>query len=64
MPSLALQAEPLEEGEQVLGGEHQLQPRLIGSELAEGEVAQPGVLAATDAILDVGAGAMAGLELG
>ncbi len=35
---LAIRAEPLEEGEQVLGGAHQLQPDLVGGELAEGEV--------------------------
>jgi hypothetical protein len=63
-PGLSLQAQPLEEGEQVLGGEHQLQPDLVGGERLEGEVPEPGVLAAADAVLDVGAGAMAGLELG
>lgn len=47
-----------------LGGEHQLQPDLVGGELAEGEVAQPGVLTAADAVLDVGVGAVPGLELG
>jgi len=31
-----IQAEPLEEGEQILGGEHQLQPDLVGGELVEG----------------------------
>lgn len=61
---LAVQAEALEEGEQVLGGEHELQPDLVGSELAEGEAAQPGVLAAADAVLGASAAAMAGLELG
>jgi hypothetical protein len=39
-PGLSLQAEPLKEGEQVLGGEHQLQPDLVGGELVEGEVPQ------------------------
>ena len=46
---LSVQTEPLEEGEQVLDGEHQLQPDLVGRELAEGEAAQSGVLAAADA---------------
>src|SRR5215469_17588021 len=61
---LAIQAEVLEEGEQVLGGEHQLQPDLVGGELTEGEVAEPGVLAAADAVLDASVAAMTGLELG
>src|SRR2546423_7155208 len=60
----AVQAEGLEEGEQVLGGENQLQPDLVGGELAEGEAAQAGVLAAADAVLDASATAMAGFELG
>jgi hypothetical protein len=53
---LAFQAESLEEGEQVLSGEHELQPDLVGRELAEGEVAEPGVLAAADPVLDPGRG--------
>jgi hypothetical protein len=63
-PGLSVQALPLEEGEQILGREHQLQPDLVGGELVEEEVPQPGVLAAADALLDVGTGAMTGLELG
>ena len=60
---LAVQAEALEEGEQVLGGEDQLQPDLVGGELAEGEVAKPGVLAAADTVLDTSVSAVARLEL-
>lgn len=44
----SVQIEPLEEGKQVLGGEDQLQPDLVGSELTEEGVAQPGVLPAAD----------------
>ena len=50
--------------EQVLGGEHQFQPDLVGRELTEGDAAQSGVLAAADAVLDAGMATMAGLELG
>src|SRR5215469_13005255 len=63
-PCLAIQAEALEEGEKVLGSEHQLQPDLVGGELAEGELAEPGVLAAADAVLDASVAAMARFELG
>src|SRR5262245_20412846 len=59
-----VEAEPLEEGEQGLRSEHQLQPDLVGRELTEGEVAQPGVLAAADPVLDPGAATVARLELG
>src|SRR5215472_4213850 len=59
---LVVEAEALEEGEQVLSGEHQLQPDLVGGELAEREVAEPGVLAAADAVLDASTAAVARLE--
>jgi len=40
-PRLAVQTEALEEGEQVLGGEHEFQPDLVGGELAEGKQRSP-----------------------
>jgi hypothetical protein len=61
---LALQAEALVEDQQVLGGEHQLQPNLVGGEAPEGEVLEPGVLGAADPVLDPGRSAVAGLQRG
>src|SRR5262245_45997371 len=61
---VAVEAEALEEGEQILGGEHKFRPDLVGSELAEREVAQPGVLAAADAVFDPSAAAVTRLEPG
>jgi hypothetical protein len=55
-------AEALEEGDQVLGGEHQLKPDLIGSEVVEGQIAQAGVLGAADTVFDTGVGPVAGLQ--
>src|SRR5487761_1854715 len=51
-------------GHQVGGHEHQLEPRLVGSEVAEGKVPQPGLLAAANPVLDAGVAAMEGLEIG
>jgi hypothetical protein len=56
------QAEALEEDDQVLGGEHQLQPDLIGSELVEGEPSQAGVLGAANPVLDPGMTSVAHFE--
>src|SRR5215472_5633226 len=61
---IAVEAEALEEGEQVLSSEHQLQPDLVGRELTEGEVTESGVLAAADAVLDASVTTVARLELG
>jgi hypothetical protein len=63
---LAVQAEALEEGEQDLGGggEHELQPDLVGGDPAEGDATQPGVLAAADTVFDAGLAAMASLKRG
>ena len=64
LPSLrfANQAQALEEGDQVLCGEHQLHPDLVGQEVLEWEVAEAGVLGATNAVLDSGVSAMTNLE--
>jgi hypothetical protein len=47
---LPIHVEPLEEDEQILSSEYPLPPDLVGRELAEWEVAEPGVLAAADAV--------------
>jgi len=47
-----------------LGAEHEFQPDLVAAQQVEGQVAQPGGLAAADAILDAGAAAMAQLQGG
>ena len=51
-PEVALQQQGLRPAAQVLSGQHQLQPDLVAAEQVEGEVAQPGGLAAADAVLD------------
>jgi hypothetical protein len=51
---LATQAEALEEHYQVIGHQHHLKPHLVGHEAVEGEVGQPGLLGATDTVLDAG----------
>jgi hypothetical protein len=59
---LAVQQEGLGRCEQVDGGQGQLQPRLVDREVAGGEAAAPGGLAAADAVLDAGLPAVAGLQ--
>ena len=48
----ALEQQPLRPGEQILGDEDELEPGGVRLEGAEGEVAQAGVLAAADPVLD------------
>jgi hypothetical protein len=48
------EAEPLRPGNQVLGDEDEIEPDLVGSEVAEGQVAQTGRLATADPVLDPG----------
>jgi len=59
---LAVEAEALRPGDQVLGDEHQLQPDFVGGEVAEGQVAQPRRLAAADAVLDPGVATVTRLQ--
>jgi hypothetical protein len=49
--------------EQVDGGQRQLQPGLVDREVAGGEAAEAGVLAAADVVLDPGVGPVAGLQV-
>ena len=62
MGGLAIEAEALRPGDQVLGDEHQLEPHLVGCEVAEGQVTQPRRVAAADAVLDPGVGAVTRLQ--
>ncbi len=58
----ALEHQALGEGDEVLGHADQLDPAGVVGEVAEGQVAQPGVFGATDAVLDAGMAAVAGFE--
>jgi len=49
---LAGEQQPLRPGEQVLGDQGELEPGRVGSERAEGQVAQAGVFAAADTVFD------------
>ena len=60
----ALEDEALGEGDEVLGQADQLDPAGVVGEVAEGQVAQPGVFGATDAVLDAGVAAVARFEVG
>src|SRR5207248_3653906 len=55
---LALEAQALGPGEEILGDGHHLNPHGVVRELVEGEVAQPGVLGAEDAVFDPGMAAV------
>jgi hypothetical protein len=59
---LAAQRKSLGPGEQVDGGEGQLQPCGIDGEVPGGEPAESGGLAAADAVLDAGVRAVADLQ--
>ena len=61
---LTVQQQGLCPGDRVLADQDQLQPCLVGGEVAEGEVAQPGVFGRSDAVFDAGAVAVAQLEGG
>src|SRR3984893_2697995 len=61
---LALEAQALGPGDEVLGDGHHLDPHGVVRELVEGEVAQPGVLGAADAVLHPGMAAVACLQVG
>src|SRR5262245_58165575 len=60
---LAVQEQVLGPGEQVDGGQRELQPRLVDCEHAGGEATKPGVLAGTDAVLYAGVAAVAQLQV-
>ena len=60
----ALEYQALGEGDEVLGQADQLDPAGVVGEVGEGQVAQPGVFGAADAVLDAGMAAVAGLEVG
>ena len=51
-----------EVAEQVVSGEHQLEPDLVLHEALEGEGAEPGLLGTSDLVLAAGAGSVASLE--
>ena len=59
---LAAEQQPLCPGEQVLGAEREFEPGGVRLEAAEGQVAQAGVLAAADPVLDDGVLAVELLE--
>ncbi|KUJ64405.1 hypothetical protein ACZ90_57595 [Streptomyces albus subsp. albus] len=50
----AFQQQSAHPGEQVEGGQRQLQPRLVDGEVSRGEATETGGLAAADAVLDAG----------
>ena len=60
----ALEHQTLGEGDEVLGQADQLDPAGVVGEVAEGQVAQPGVFGTTDAVLDAGMAPVAGFEVG
>ena len=53
---LAVEAQRLGPGVEVLGDQHQLQPGFVADEVLAGQVAQPGVFGGADAVLDMGRG--------
>ena len=61
---LAVEAQRLRPGVEVLGDQHELQPGFVADEVLAGQVAQPGVFGGPDAVLDVGAVAVPQLEAG
>jgi hypothetical protein len=60
---LTVQQEALGPGEQVDGGQSQLQPYGVDGEVAGGEPADAGGLAAADAVLDAGVRAVTDLTM-
>ena len=51
--AVAVEAQLLGPGVEVLSDEHQLQPGFVADEVLAGQVAQPGVFGGTDAVLDM-----------
>jgi hypothetical protein len=60
---LALEEVGAAPGQQVGGGEAELEPRLIGGESQERHAVRPGALQGLDAVLGLGVAAVAGFEL-
>src|SRR4051794_41939802 len=58
------QGEGLQPGGQVSGERHQGAPDLVGGEVVQRQVGQPGVLGAPDAVLGPGAAAVPQLQIG
>ena len=61
---VAFEHQALGKGEEVLGHADQLDPAGVVGEVAEGQVAQAGVLGTADAILYAGVATVAGFEIG
>ena len=60
---LSGQGETLGPGDQVGGQRADLQPDLVLGEVVEGQVAEPGVLAAADSVLDTSVPAVAEFQV-
>jgi len=60
---LAVQQQDSRPGQQVDGGHGELQPGLVDGEVAGGEAAEAGGLAAADVVLDSGVSAVADLQV-
>ena len=61
---LRSEAQGLGPRDKVQGGEHELDPRLVGGDVAKGQVAKPCVLGDTNAVLDASMPTVTKLELG